>query len=519
MARDKMLIRSNRVFTGRDGEVKPGWILVSDGLIVQVGKGETPEIVMDGETELVDAGEALVMPGLIDVHTFFMGWALTQIGLNLEGFQATEECVKAVSDYAAELSESRCIVAVGLPDGLDDEGRIVSLIEERVGSREVVVFGSGMETMYATASAVAAFDLDPERCYPEGYWKLLSAAMKWDEDLSVAFDAYQELMHSRGVTSVKEMTFDDSYGLVDFLRAREAAETLTLRVSVASQPVGHLQDLQWGAHCEDTLTGNHLQWWGYNLMTDGSISVGEADLLAEYEEGADGASAGQSPDYAALRNMVELVDDAGYGYSLHAQGDAAVRESIRIFEGCKKSPNGRLVNHHAITDLEMSTREDHARMASLGIVAEVYPQVPSLRETDEAIGLASRQVGDRASRYWDRAGMVEAGVTVACGTDFPLLTPSLPESAYYACILPSKIDRPPFVPGNALSVEQLMEAWTLGGATDLGLAGVVGILEPGAVADLTVFELDEERESLVESVAGGRVTATYVDGRCVWSAQ
>lgn len=286
---------------------------------------------------------------------------------------------------------------------------------------------------------------------------------------------------------------------------------------MASQPVGRPQNLGFAKWCADVLQGRVLRWWGFNQMTDGSISVGEADVLGGYEAGAFGGDATQLPDYDNLKRQVLAADAEGFGYSLHAQGDAAVRRSIDIFDQCLKNSEGRLVHRFAITDLEMTEEVDLDRMASLGIAAEVYPQVPSLRTPSEAIELAARQVGGRATRYWNRRGMLEAGVTVACATDFPLLVPSLGEAALYACILPLTLDDGPYSSGNALTGTQLLSAWTSGGAVDLGLAGAVGTLEHGARADFAVYRLEQHAPSLEQGLAGGEVLATYVDGEKVWA--
>lgn len=485
---------------------------MDEATVSQAGEGAPPASLKDSADQLLDFGDRLVMPGLIDVHTFFMGWALSQIGLDLASCADEDACVGVIEAHVEAHPEEECVIAVGYHPS--NAAGFDAVLDEKFSGRRVVVFEEGMEALHATAAATDAYDLDPERCYPEGYWKLLGVGMGRDADLVSAFDRYQELMHSHGVTSVKEMVFDDGYGFVKFLVSRASEDALTLRVAVASQPVGYAPNLEWGNWCRQNLTGAHLEWWGYNAMTDGSISTSEADLLEPYEAGAAGER-GPRPDYKALREAVVAADAQGDGYSLHAQGDHAVRECINIFEHCKRA-EGKLISRQAITDLEMSTREDHVRMAKLGIVAEVYPQVPSLREPQEAIGLAKRQVGSRARQYWDRAGMAKAGVTIACATDFPLLTPSLPESAKYAVVLPQQLDKAPYLAENALTIEQLMQAWTNGGAIDLGKQGEVGALEVGAQADIAVFELDQSAGSLADAVAGGHLVTTLVAGQQVW---
>ena len=71
---------------GAQGEIRTlrgAWILIEDGVIAQVGTGTPPACA--GET--LDAGGALVTPGLVDAHTHlvFGGWRQNELGLKLHG--------------------------------------------------------------------------------------------------------------------------------------------------------------------------------------------------------------------------------------------------------------------------------------------------------------------------------------------------------------------------------------------------------------------------------------------------
>ncbi|GAA4654661.1 hypothetical protein GCM10023142_17990 [Anaerocolumna aminovalerica] len=46
------------------------------------------------------------------------------------------------------------------------------------------------------------------------------------------------------------------------------------------------------------------------------------------------------------------ADAEGFRFSLHPQGDGAICKTIDIFDSCIKDDNNKLVNRHAITDLE-----------------------------------------------------------------------------------------------------------------------------------------------------------------------
>ena len=59
------------------------YVLMEDGVIAEVGTGAPPET----DAQIVDAGGALVTPGLVDAHTHlvFGGWRQNELGLKLHG--------------------------------------------------------------------------------------------------------------------------------------------------------------------------------------------------------------------------------------------------------------------------------------------------------------------------------------------------------------------------------------------------------------------------------------------------
>ena len=63
--------------------LKDAWVLIRDGVIAEIGTGDRD---VPG-AEVIDAGGALVTPGLVDAHTHlvFGGWRQNELGLKLHG--------------------------------------------------------------------------------------------------------------------------------------------------------------------------------------------------------------------------------------------------------------------------------------------------------------------------------------------------------------------------------------------------------------------------------------------------
>jgi len=74
----------------------------------------------------------------------------------------------------------------------------------------------------------------------------------------------------------------------------------------------------------------------------------------------------------------------------------------------------------------------------------------------------------------------------------------------------------PFLPGEALGVEQAFAAYTSGSAY-VNHLDEAGVLAPGRLADLAVLDRDPFTGDPA-GIGATRVVATYLDGRAVYRA-
>ncbi|MDP4108595.1 MAG: amidohydrolase family protein [Bacillota bacterium] len=389
------------------------------------------------------------------------------------------------------------------------------MLDDAFGKRPVVLFAKGGETCWMNTAAMDEYKFTPDACYPEAYWRLLGKVLGDRDFIVPRFKAYMNMLNSRGITSVKEMGFDDFYGFTDILAELENNNDLTLRVNFMSQPVGADADFTYGQKMRDRFKGEFLRFSGFNRMTDGSISQLCADLKEPYSCSPDVYCA-QEIDYKKIENEVMEADAQGFRFSLHAQGDAAVCRVVDIYNKCRRDKNGRLVNRHSITDLEFSDPKDLERMGKLGVIAEIYPQIMSLYNRADKISMINEKIGtDRGRYYWNRRKMADSGVTISCATDLPLLIDDIPESIYHACGALFPDGGEPFNPENTLEVPELLAAWTKGGAYNLYSEDRLGTLEVGKLADIAVLNADVFNTPMQE-IRNVKVCLTLVNGRTVY---
>ncbi len=328
------------------------------------------------------------------------------------------------------------------------------------------------------------------------------------------FKNHMKMLNSKGITAVKEMGFDDYYGFTTILEELEKSNELSVRFHFMSQPMESAINIPYGISMREKFSSDFVKFSGFNMMTDGSVSDNCAEIKEPYLDMD--TCCMQDINWDQIKADVLLADENGFRYSLHAQGDAAIHNAIEVLDNCQKTPDGKLKNRHAITDLEFSDASDFVKMGNIGIVGEIYPQIQSLAHRKDKLEMIDTKIGlDRGQNYWNRRSALDAGVTLSCGTDLPLLIDDIPESIYHAVggLFPDS--DLPFNQSNMISRAELLKAWTYGGAYNLSIEKKAGSLEVGKFADLVIFDGDLFKTD-INSIKNIKVKYTYLAGNLVF---
>ena len=504
-----LIFMSDNIFSGLENEPFYGYIAIKEDKIIKTGKGEVPADLIKENTEFLDLKGKTVLPGFIDVHCFFTGYVIRFLGVDLSECTSSEQVRVRLEKHEKGMTQNFPIFGHGLNFTID---RIT--LDDWFADHAVVLFHEGLETCSMNTKAEKDFGFTPDRCYPEAYVKILPYVLKNKEFIRPEFIKYMEMMNSRGVTSIKEMGFDDYCGFAETLSQLENEDLLTLRVNFMSQPVAEDIDFEYGEKMAELFKSDKLCFSGYNQMTDGSVSEFNADLKKPYNN--KDFCCNQDIDWEKLKNDVIEADRRGFRFSLHAQGDGAIAKTLDIYEKCQRDEEGRMINRHAITDLEFSDPTDLERMGKMGVIAEIYPQIQSIANRSDKLAMINEKIGEaRGKYYWNRRKMADSGVTISCGTDLPLLIDDIPESIYHAVggFFPEGGE--PFNKQNMLSIPELLKAWTYGGAYNLGKENILGTLEEGKKADIAVIDGDVFNTPF-EKIRDLKVFMTLFDGKIVY---
>ncbi len=505
-----LVLLSKSVFTSTEAEPHEGFVAIRGNRIVAVGPASEAAAYTANAERVIDLGSRTVMPGLVDVHTFFTGWMIRSFGADLSAATTVQDAADLLAQQ--EVAAGDPLIGHNLPADLTtpEAQQAFDAVAPQV---PCVAFTADGGSCLMNAAAHEAYGFTPDACYAEMIWKLMPYCLN-HPDTRKRYHDYMALLNSRGVTSIKEMCFDDYYGFADTMAAMEDAGELTVRVSMMSQPVGRGADLEYGRAARERFQGDFVRFSGYNRMTDRGIGSTLGELIEPYK--SDPTTTCAVPvEWDLIEAETRAVDAEGFRYSLHCQGDGAVRHTVALYDTLQKDEDGKLVNRHAITDLEFSNPADLDRFGAIGGICEIYPQIQSLDAKQDIVDMVDRQLGlERMRYYWNRRRMEDAGITVSCGTDLPLLLPSLGESVYSG--VGGYFDDGEYINReNMLTCAEMLTAWTAGGAYNCYREDDLGTLEAGKLADIAVLAGDIFATDPKDARDMG-VALTISDGRIVY---
>ena len=201
-------------------------------------------------------------------------------------------------------------------------------------------------------------------------------------------------------------------------------------------------------------------------------------------------------------NGVQMALDA-----LAEAEKAARKQKVKAANG---GDDFRLRVEHA----QVTTPAQIARFKELKVIASMQPShvLTDMRWANQRLG------PKRAADSYMWAVFLNKGVTLAFGTDYSV-EPVTPFRGLYAAVTRRSEDgKREYFPGQRLSMDQAIAAYTTGSAFAEFDEKEKGKLVPGMLADFVVLDRDITSVS-PEKALGTRVLRSVVGGKTVWEAK
>ena len=504
--------------------------------IVFVGDDAGAGQWIGASTRVVDAAGATVLPGLIDSHIHAAEGALARGGCSFEDEQLTiEKAIDKVRGCFSADKKSRWLVVTDVNGaGFKATRQQLDSIEQE---RPLFLWGSDGHTGWVNSRALQLANITRKTPNPDdgrierdakgdatgflvdGAVSLVTRVM----DQPTPEKRLEKLrwvlpqLHAVGITSYLEANTDaETVAAYVTLAGRDE---LSARVTIALESSGEntpaefarLERLRAQVGDNPLLSANFIK-----LFADGVLEypTQTAAVLEPYNDakGRPGASHGKlylTPD--AMTKFIEQADADGFNVHIHAIGDAAVHEALDAFGAARAAGSKRL---YSIAHLQLVDPADLPRFAALDVPVSL--QLLWAQPDNYSIDALKPWLGDeRMSRQYPARSLADSHAMIAGGSDWDVSSFNPFEAMANAMsrMYPGKPERGALNAKEALSLDEMLTAYTINAARLIGRDKEIGSIEAGKAADIVVLDRTLGKDTSADTVGTTQVRHTFFAGR------
>jgi predicted amidohydrolase YtcJ len=527
-----LIISNANIHTVDPARPKATAMAIRDGKFLAVGEGPEVEAHRGPQTEVLDLGGKLVLPGLCDAHIHFTMYALGLGRINLYDLPNLAELQRRLAERAKSAPAGQWLLGFGWDQSLWPGGQFPTRHDLDPFSSEhpTILWAKSGHAAVANSPALARAGVDEKTPNPPGGELVRDAAgaltglllespaidlvreripEPTEAELDEAVLQAQSIVHRLGLTAIHDL--DGRQGFTCFQRLRARGQLRLRAVShVAMAEFEHAL----GVGLRPGLGDGWLRSGGLKLFADGALGLRTAAMLEPYE--------GEPDNYGITivdkEDMVDLAgraSAAGLPTLVHAIGDRANHDVLDVFEAVRRQEaergQPRSARRHRIEHVQVLHPDDLNRLAALEVIASVQPihATQDMRNVDQFWG-------ERGRYSYAFRTLLESGTKLAFGSDAPVETPN-PFVGIHAAVTRRRADGSPgpegWYPEQRLTVAEAVAAYTMGAAYAENREHELGSITPGKYADFVVPERDiftcdpmEIKDvSVVMTVIGGEV--------------
>jgi predicted amidohydrolase YtcJ len=539
-----LILYNARIYTVETALPWAEAIAICGSTIRAIGSNVAIRALATERTRQIDMEGHLILPGLCDAHIHLHEWAINLTRPHLASASSKAEMLAQIANYAATRPATSWIVCQGWNESWWGERAFFTAQElDRVTQpgQPAIAYRSDMHIAVANSAALRYAGITPDTPNPPGgiidrdpsgrptgiLRELATGLVKsqipaptQEVVLEMVHGALTEL-HRLGITAIHDQRIKDANEgatmLAIYTRLNQARQlSLRINCNIAAHQLPALVALGLRSGFGD----DYLRLGHVKVFADGSLGSRTAWMLAPFTP----QSTNEIPNYGVNVTSPEQMaaefyqaQQLGFPISVHAIGDRANRVVLDLFEELvPRLPS--LPIPHRIEHVQTIDPGDIIRLAQLNITASVQP----IHLTDDR-DLTDRYWGERARNTYAFRSLLQTGTRLAFGSDAPVADPN-PFLGIHAALTRRQPGdpRPSWQPQEALGLEEIIAAYTLGAAQAGGWEATIGSLTPGKRADLIVLDRDIFRLSqdtaTVDDIASTKIMSTIFDGEIVYES-
>lgn len=529
-----LLIHNARMRTMDAARPTADWILIREGRIAALGHGSPPDA-----SEKMDAQGRLILPAFQDPHIHLLSGG-TDLATSAMLYDVTDEdgLLTTLAAHAKAHPDLPVVLGSGWQPGLfGDHNLTAALLDRALPDRPAVIYDSSFHNACLNSRALDMAGITKDTPDPpnghivrdaKGHatgmlheevipWAVKRLPQLTDAHLRQGLAAAMAHANRHGITGVLDPCVTKKEHQI--YAAALAEGDLTLRicgaalVTEADTPetaTARLTALR-AAH-----SGPDYHIHSAKFFMDGVFENRTAACLAPYAD-APGGNAPCMFGAAETDALFTALDAARFAIHVHVIGDAATRRALDGLAAARRA-NGPWPAQHQLTHLQLVAPDDAARLPGLATAniqplwARYDPLIPDIAL--DMIGV------DRLAQTYAFRTLLDNGADWCLSSDWPVSTLNpfeIMETAVTRQARRIEGPKPPFLPGEALTIDEAVLGYTAHAARACWRDGYSGILRPGFSADLILLDQDIFA-CPADELSDTTVLLTLFKGRPVWQA-
>jgi predicted amidohydrolase YtcJ len=510
-------------------------LAVRGGRVLALGSRDDLEGLRGPDTEILELGDRVALPGLVEPHMHL--WSTVV-------FDRWLDCSPLANPTFGSVVERLRWAAAEAPPGAWVTGKLLdpslypgepelttAILDEIAPDNPVLVANASQHYLYANTRALGIAHVSAQTPDPPGgrYERADGALTGVVAEMSAmlpVLNALPKLSHDQlldglvaimnraarvGVTKVHEAATGALFGAgeLDILHGLAAAGRLPVRVSAALLDEARAHWEEAGVQPRDGTDLVRATSW--KVVFDGSNQGRSGYLRQPYLGSAGRGAANCTVDQ--LREVIRYAHDRGWQVMVHANGDAAIDQTVAAYEKALADAEPKDLRHR-IEHCSIGDGDQFRRMAATGVspsflMNHVYYWGKALR--DRILG------PDRADRLDAVATALVHGLRPSLHSDYSV-SPVCPLRSVQTAVTRRMRDGGEVLnPAERIGVEQALRAVTVDAAWQTHADDVLGSLAPGKYADLAILSADP-RTADPDSIAEIEVQQTRLAGAVTWAA-
>lgn len=542
-----VVILGGKIYTVVDKQPVVEAVAVKADKIVFAGSEEEVRSFIDDKTSVIELQGKILTPGFIEGHGHIMGVGYNELNLDLMNVRSYDEMIEQVKQAVSKVQPGQWIVGGGwhqdkwevTPDKMVKGFPLHHKLSEVSPNNPVFLRHASGHAGFANAKAMEIAGVNqlsnekldhdqseggeiirdalgnPTGLFNERAMTLIARHIpeNTEESDRQALDLALKACLRNGITSFHDA--GASRKNIDLFHQFKDEGKLGVRLYVMLTGRDRNLIYEWLKRGPEIDSTGLLTIRSIKLNCDGALGSRGAWLLEPYTDRSDFSGMATLSMDTVLKTSRQALK---YGFQVcsHAIGDRANREvldryEIAFQENAEKAKDHRFRIEHA----QHLHPNDIPRFAKLGVIPAMQAIHMSSDRPWAIERLGEKRIKEGAYMW---QSLLKTGAKIVNGTDAPV-EPVNPIPSFYASVTRQTLKGEPeggFEPEEKMTRDQALRSYTIDAAYGAFEENIKGTIEPGKLADFTIFSRDlmiiPEKEILETEVSmvilGGKVVYT-----------